>query len=226
MKIEKIISEWGRKTSRRRTTAAGTQATPVPNGMKRVQAIVRFKDIGLVTRHVNVALVLAMMVFAGTAYAQEAYDYCDNLEGIQETMPAGYSSVGSPQQCYELQAPVTIDLTPPGGEPVTIDTNPVDEDGKSGPAQTIDVNPSSGGGVSEKTEQMITASIGEVSMSTTTPKLITSIEELQAYIFAPETPVADRIVAIENHIKGLMEKLIEVLIAEIEALEKAKNEAE
>ena len=155
----------------------------------------------------------------GSAYAEE-YDLCDNLEGVQATMPAGRSSVGSPGVCYELQAPVTIDLTPPGGEPVTVDTNPVNQDGTSGVAQTIDVNPFNPG----TTPQTITVTQGEVTVSTTTPTMIRTVEELQAYIFAPETSNEEKISAIENHIISLMQEIIEILIAEIEAARQAQPE--
>lgn len=170
-------------------------------------------------------LALCVWIFpAYSMYAAEEFDLCDNFEGIQATMPANHSSVGSPGQCYELQAPVTIDLAQPGEAPVTIDVNPVDSEGKAGPAQTIDVNPQGMGQTAITASS--TASDGTVvELSTTTPRTITSLAELNAYVFDPETKVADRIIAIENHVKGLMQQLIDVLIAEIERLI-AEKEAE
>ena len=159
--------------------------------------------------------ILVLASFAGTAYAEE--DMCENIDGIQTTMPSGHSSVGSPGQCYELQTPVTIDLVPPGGEPITIDINPVDAEGNSGPAQTIDVNPV---GLEIKT---FTEANATTSVSTTTPTVITSVEQLQAYIFDPDTTKEQRVEAIENHIKSLLQKIIEILTAQIEEALKAAS---
>lgn len=149
------------------------------------------------------------------AHAEEI-DYCNNIEGIQSSMPAGYSTVGSPGQCYLIPPPVTIDLNPPGNAPVTTDINPVDSHGNSGPAQTIDVNPGNG---PQSVSAAATASDGtKVELSTTTPKLITSLEDLQPFIFDPSATKAEKIALIETRIKVLLQKLIDILVEELEAL--------
>ena len=170
--------------------------------MKKIKKAIRDFLIGLLP-------ILVLASFAGTAYAEE--DMCENIDGIQTTMQSGHSSVGSPGQCYELQIPVTIDIVPPGGEPITIDINPVDAEGNSGPAQTIDVNPV---GLKVKT---FTESNATTSVSTTTPTVITSVEQLQAYIFDPKATNEEKVLAIEQHIVSLLKQIIEILKVEIEA---------
>src|SRR3990167_9395369 len=156
----------------------------------------------------------AMVLFVGVAQAEE--DWCTNLDGVQATPPAGYH-VETDYTCTVLQTPVTIDLVPPGGEPITIDVNPPDAQGNYWPAVTIDVNPV---GLEIKT---FTEANATTSVSTTTPTVITSVEQLQAYIFDPDTTKEQRVESIENHIKSLLQKIIEILTAQIEAALKAAS---
>lgn len=151
---------------------------------------------------------LAFLLAAGTANAQLADgDWCSNLDGVQSTPPAGYH-VEPDYTCTVLQTPVTIDIVPPGGEPQTID---IVQDG--GVPQTIDVNPQ---GSSPQTVT-VTDVESAITVSTTTPTMITSISDLQAYIFNPDIPKEEKVAAIENHIKSLLMQWIEILKAEIAA---------
>lgn len=110
----------------------------------------------------------------------------------------------------EIQPPVVIDLVPPGGDPITIDIVP-----PGGSPQTIDVNPynpnyssgSSGGG----------SSANSSSQETPEPVVIRTLEEVQMYVFSPESTVEERRVTILTRILELYQMLLELVKAENQA---------
>lgn len=150
----------------------------------------------------KIKIILALIILVGlTSITQaEEFDWCTNLEGIQATPPIGYH-VESDYTCTILQTPITIDLVQPGEEPKTIDIVPPNEEPK-----TIDVNP-----VSSSRPVTVTVVTDTMSVSTTTPSIISSQEELEIYLFNPITTNKDRIVLIENRIKNLLLEIIEIL---------------
>ncbi len=158
------------------------------------------------------------LIGGATVHAEPVFidwgnDYCSNIEGRQATVPAGLHAEGD-GTCTELQTPVTIDLTPPGGVPQTVDIVP-----PGGSAQTIDVNPASPGA----TPQTVSVTSDGITVSTTTPVKITTAAELQAYIFDPSAPKEVKIAAIESRIKDLLMEIIKILVAQIEAAQNQGN---
>lgn len=124
------------------------------------------------TNTMKKALILAL-VFAPflTAHADlitlpNEPDVCSNIEGHQYPAPEGYHAEAD-GTCTLLQEPVHIDIVPPGGEPQNIDVTPPGSD-----SQVIDVNPVNPGGTDGGT--------------------ITTIEELQNYVFGANTTQQER----------------------------------
>lgn len=162
--------------------------------------------------------VIALALIGTTAHAELI-----SLPQSDDACPTGYSRVGSPDgQCYELQAPVTIDVNPAGSgvDYVRIDVNPA---GSGVSAVQIDVNPFNPGTGAKDVSITATSTAGDITVSTTTPAVITSVEQLQPYIFSPDATNAEKIVAIENHLKSLLMQLIEQLIKQLQELQKAQN---
>lgn len=156
------------------------------------------------------------------SYHLEGIDYCSNIEGDQTSVPAGYHAE-SDGTCTVLQAPVTIDLAQPGEAPVTTDITPVDQSGSAtGPVQQIDVNPAGGGAVSA-TAQNVAVDGTVVSVSTTTPRLITSLEELETYIFDPKISKEEKISVIESRLKVVLQALVDLLTEELNLIIAAKE---
>ena len=158
-------------------------------------------------KYILIALV-ALTVYS-PAIANE--DLCENLEGVQETMPKGYSSVGSPLQCYELPTPVTIDIVPEGGQPKTIDINP---EGSEEPKQ-IDVNPFSPVFGSVLPESVSTTSaFGSADVKVN--KTIKTLEDLQPFVLHPSLNLEEKQQVIMGRIVTLLTKMIEILKKEKE----------
>lgn len=123
-------------------------------------------------------------------------DVCSNIEGHQYPAPAGYHAEAD-GTCTPLQDPVTIDVVPPGGEAQSIDVTPV-----GGSVQVIDVNPA---------QTTSGSASGRSDATVSTPKVITSTEELKTYIFDPNTTTEERMVAIQTRLISLLTKLLQQL---------------
>jgi hypothetical protein len=160
------------------------------------------------------------LALTGIVHAED-YDMCNNIDGVQTTIPSGYSTIGAnpPGSCYVQPAPVTIDVNPVGSgvDAVTIDVNPA---GSGVDAVQIDVNPNPTSNNNSNT----TATQNTVSQTaTSTIKVITSTEELQTYLFDPKVPVAERAAVIEERIKAAMIQLIEILTKQLNELLSAQR---
>lgn len=160
------------------------------------------------------AIALSM---TGVVHGEE-YDMCNNIDGVQATMPTGYSTVGAnpPGSCYLIPPPVTIDVNPAGSgvDAVTIDVNPA---GSGVDAVQIDINPTPSSSSSSNTTTSVTLSPA-TQTATSTIKVIVSTEELQTYLFDPKVPVAERAAIIEERIKVAMIQLIELLTKQLNDL--------
>lgn len=131
-------------------------------------------------------------------------DVCSNIEGYQYPAPSGWHAEAD-GTCTELQAPVTIDVVAPGEDPQTIDVN------TGGGAQTIDVNPAIGGSSGSSSGRPNYSSDGQV-LGVSTPSVITSVAELQNYVFDPNTTTEERV-------SILQVRLIQVLTALVQQLQ-------
>jgi hypothetical protein len=157
-----------------------------------------------------VVVIIGLLLAAVSVFAEEVeVDVCANLEGMQTSAPEGWSAIGGGGDCYEVPDPVTIDLTPPGGEPVTIDVNP-SVGGSSGGVQ-IDVNPVG-------SSDLLQGEFGDEVLQVSLPTKITNMEQLQAFLFVPEATKEEKIAAVNDYLIVLMQELIVALTAEIEAL--------
>jgi hypothetical protein len=163
-----------------------------------------------------ITTLVIILALAGIVHAED-YDMCNNIDGMQTTMPSGYSTIGAnpPGSCYVIPPPVTIDVNPVGSgvDAVTIDVNPA---GSGVDAVQIDVNPtpSSSGNTTSTTN----AQSQNAQTTSSTIKVITSTEELQTYLFDPKVPVAERAMIIEERIKAAMIQLIEMLTKQLNEL--------
>lgn len=126
--------------------------------------------------------VIITLAFASTASAQHPgiipadYDWCSNMEGIQNPVPSGYHAE-SDGTCTVLPPPVTIDVVAPGEEAQTTDfAAPGDE-----PVTVDMVQGGSSGGSSSQGSAVINPDAPALpSTSIETKKTITTVEEFKA----------------------------------------------
>lgn len=169
-------------------------------------------------------LILALVILPGIpVITQAADDFCLNYPGIQDRVPFGFHA-GPDTTCIPDQEPVVIDVAPPGSEPVVIDIVPPQAPGSSilPEAKQIDVNPV--GYTPSVSTASKTASDGSVVSASTTPKtVITSIYDLNTYIFDPGASKEEKIALIESRIKVLLQEIINILTLQIEEIIKNKK---
>lgn len=132
-------------------------------------------------------------------------DLCSNVAGLQDVVPANYHANGD-GTCTMIDQGVTIDIVPPGGEPQAIDVAKPGEE-----AKTIDVNPVGGSSGSGSGRSESSNSIG----SGVTPKVITSTEELQTYVFSATTTPEERVTILQTRLITLLQALVQMLTAQL-----------
>lgn len=131
-------------------------------------------------------------------------DVCSNIEGHQYPAPSGWHAEAD-GTCTELQAPVTIDVTPAGGQSQTIDVTP-----SGGSSQTIDVNPRSSSG---------TQSVSVGATTLTQPSTITNVNDLATYTFNPNATEQEKVAILQARLVQLLVAMIQQLQAQLATMQ-------
>lgn len=155
------------------------------------------------------ALILAPLsvVHADLITLPNEPDVCSNIDGYQYPAPAGYHAEAD-GTCTLLEAPVTIDVVPPGGDPQTIDVAAPGETSK-----TIDVNPPSNSSGSASGRPNISVGGSVLGAST----VITSLADLQNYVFDTNTTTEERITIIQTRLIAVLTQMVQQLQAQVSA---------